>query len=124
MPHVIVHFDPTKVDQELIDQLKSRLPQIVAEALTFSPSARQEVSLISVRQQAAHPTDVTPAAIEFEIQAGDARERSAQTVAARIVNGIIRTKLIPLVLFEFEKVRVRLRFSSHNGFATFNPKSD
>ena len=122
MPHVIVHFDPTKVDQELIDQLKPRLPQIVAEALTFDPFIRQEANEIFVRQQAAHPTDVNSAAIEIEIQAGNARERDADDVVSKIISGVIRTQLIPLILLELEECCVWLRFSSSNGFALFNPK--
>lgn len=120
MPHVTVHFDPTKVDQELIDQLKFALHQVVANALVYPSGVAQDPKEICVRQQAAHPTDVNPPAIEIEIQAGNARERDADVAAQAVIDGVIRTRLLPLILLELEDCCVWLRFSSNNGFAMFN----
>ncbi len=123
MPHVIVHFDPTKVDQELIDKLKFALQQIVANAMSYIPRVQQDLKEICVRQQAAHPTDVNVAAIEIEIQAGNARNRLADVVVEQIIDGVIRTQLIPLTLLELEDCCVWLRFNGENSFAKFNPES-
>ncbi len=123
MPHVIVHFDPTKVDQVLIDMLKRLLQPIVAEALSFLSEVTQNPDEIYVRQQAAHPTDVNPAAIEIEIQAGWARDRDADVVVSRIIDGVIDTEMLPLHLLSLEDVCVWLRFSEENAFQAFNPKS-
>lgn len=121
MPHVIVHFDPRKVDQELIDKLKPALQQIVAEAMK-KPFFKPNPDEIYVRQQAAHPTDVNPAAIEIEIQAGRARDRYADSIVAKVISGVIHTQLIPLVLLELGECCVWLRFCEDNAFALFHPK--
>lgn len=124
MPHVIVNFDPKKVDQELIDKLKFALQQIVANAMSYLPEVQQIPNEICVRQQAAHPTDVNPAAIEIEIQAGNARERDPDRVVSEIIQGVIRTQLIPLHVLELEECCVWLRFNGNNSFALFNPKEN
>ncbi len=124
MPHVIVHFDPTKVDQDLIDQLKPKLPKIVSTALTNLTNLSgktQAQEEICVRQQAAHRTDVNLPAIEIEIQAGNADGRDANVAVAQVINGVIATQLIPTVLLELEDCCVWLRFSTNNGFAMFHP---
>ncbi len=118
MPHVIVHFDPTKVEQELIDKLKLELQQIVARALIHLSGEEQDPKEICVRQQSAHPTDVNMATIEIEIQAGNAKGRDADMVAQSIVTYVMRLRLLRNHL-GLGDCCVWLRFSSNNGFALF-----
>lgn len=121
MPHVIVHFDPKKVNQRLVTKLKCELQQIVANAMSYLEGVQQSPKEICVRQQAAHPTDVNTAAIEIEIQAGNARNRNPEVVVDDIIKTVILAELIPSQLLGSEECCVWLRFNGDNSFAQFNP---
>ncbi|KND50869.1 MAG: hypothetical protein AB202_00485 [Parcubacteria bacterium C7867-007] len=117
MPHVIVHFDPKRVLQSVIDELKPPLQQIVADGLSYTSSDHKDVRVdpkeVYVRQQAAHPTDVNPAAIEIEIQAGKKRERNPEGMVVLMSRKIIESEIIPK---DMADLCIWLRFSEDNAF--------
>jgi hypothetical protein len=126
VPHVTLHFDPSKVEQETVDLLKKALQQIVADALNVSncegSQAHTKVEDIYVRQAPAHPTDVNPAAIEIEVQAGRKRDRSEIKVTTSIEEAVYQTGIIPESLLEGRDCCLWLRFSEDNDFRVFSGK--
>lgn len=120
MPHVTVHFDPRHVLQSVIDDLKPALQSMAAEHLSYITSDHRKVEVllseIYVRQQASHPTDVNPAIIEIEIQAGRKKERDPGAIVARMASAIRMSEIIPKELFDTPDICIWLRFSEDNAF--------
>ncbi|HRH55705.1 MAG TPA: hypothetical protein PK609_02460 [Candidatus Paceibacterota bacterium] len=123
MPHVIVHFDPTRIDQSVIDELKPALQRFVSQGMTYPATEcedRQEILVelneIYVRQQEAHPTDVNPAIVEVEIQAGKAHGRDASKVVEDISELISESGIIPKEILATPDVCIWLRFCDDNAF--------
>lgn len=126
MPHVTVHFDPAKVEQKLIDELKRRLQKIVAYSLSTEASRNPFGFIfgkietleneIYVRQASAHETDVNPAPIEVVVDAGKAKGRDADVVAALIDERVCGLDLIPAHLRGKDKSCIWVVFHRRNGF--------
>ncbi len=120
MPHVIVHFDPVKVEQSVIDLFKRALPRIIAEALSYEADELQNTYVaprdIYVRQISAHPTDQNVSPIEIEIQAGQKRGRNEMKVAALIEDEIRSTGIIPDSILDQFQCCLWLRFCEDNNF--------
>lgn len=124
MPHVTVHFVPSLVDQQMIDQLKKQLQLITADALsdpttTFPQYAGQEhirvrKEEVFVRQEAAHKTDVNPAPIEIVVDAGRSKGRNPDATAERIECKV--SALLPSRLCGEDQACVWVRFHEENGF--------
>src|SRR5262245_19075257 len=120
MPHVIVRFDPDRVQQRVIDQLKKHLQIAVSDGLRFTSGDHRDVTVLPsevyVRQQAAHPTDVNPAIIEIEIQAGRRKERSPEGVVYEIIRQLRYDQVLPEELLRSDECCIWLRFSEDNAF--------
>lgn len=112
MPHVTVFFDPNKISQEIVDQLKKQLQPMVAEVLSDFKALYDPVSPtvivvfggesiktlpeeIMVTQYAAHQTDVNVAPLEIYIQAGRPKNRSGDKIIALLGKLVAQSGLIP-----------------------------
>lgn len=133
MPYVTVVFDPTKIPQETVDQLKVRLQPMVAEVLSnpdmldvpLTPELSLELSMgfirtspeeVMVTQYAAHPTDMNVPAIEIYIQAGRPKYRSGDKIADLLGELLADTGLIPGEHLGKGLSGIFVTFHEHNGF--------
>lgn len=120
MPHVMVHFNPAEVEQSVIDLLKKALQRIVADALSYKQDKLHNTFVkpdsVYVRQVPAHPTDVNPAPIQVEIQAGQKRGRDEMEVNSLIEDEICATGIIPPHILDRFQCCIWLRFSEDNNF--------
>lgn len=106
MPHVIVHFDPARVAQKVVSELKIKLQVIVAEALsspallsTTEPRRGEDIKVhvddVYVGQWQAHETDVNPASIEIKVEAGRPKGCNPKVAVQMIEAAVLKTGLIP-----------------------------
>ncbi len=133
MPYVTVIFDPTKISQETVDQLKSWLQDKVAYVLSnpyvldipLTPEVSSELTLeafetlpeeIMVMQHAAHPTDVNVPALEIYIQAGRPKSRSGDKIVALLGRLVTETGLIPKEHLGEGLSGIFITFHENNGF--------
>jgi len=141
MPHVIVHFDPKQVDQDVITKLKRRLQRITAKAFSSPKGNRAHPTKyypignnaylfkkaypghiatapadIYVRQQAAHKTDINSAPIEIVVEAGRAKGRDPDKVAKLMEDEVRAAKLISPKLLGENKSCIWVKFCEENGF--------
>ena len=137
MPHVIIHFNPKLVHQRMITELKIKLQEIVADALSSSESlppdgrsvfGKQTILTlpqeIYIRQQAAHKTDVNPAPIEIEVEAGKPKLRDPDKVAELIEDAVRRTDIIPRRFLGDGNSCVWVVLREHNAFRFIRRKRD
>ncbi len=133
MPYVTVVFDPTKISQETVNQLKSQLQLMAAKVLsnpdTLDIPITPEVSLelemgvlktspeeIMVMQHAAHPTDINVPALEVYIQAGRPKNRSGDKIVELLGVLVAESGLIPEEHLGDGLSGIFITFHENNGF--------
>ncbi len=131
MPYVTVVFDPMKVSQEVVDNLKTHLQPFVAEVLsaeaTRIDTSDTAIDLttkpeeIMVTQHATHPTDVNVPPLEIYIQAGRPKGRSGDKIVELLGKILAQSMLIPSQFCGEGLAGIFVTFHEHNGFM-FIPK--
>ena len=132
MPYVTVVFDPKKVSQETIDQLKPWLQPEVARVFSmveiladdcpdFDPRKTPEhirvtPQEIMVMQHATHPTDVNVPPLEIYIQAGRPKGRDGDKVATLLGELVSESGIIPEEHLGYGGAGIFVNFHEHNGF--------
>lgn len=118
MPYVLVHFDPARVSQKVIDTVKKGLPYIVAKAMQEHRDDDTVVahSSIYVRQVATHPTDQNVSPIEIEIRAGMVSGMTERGVALSVQKALAARKLIPDKILETGECCIWVGFFDRSAF--------
>lgn len=133
MPYVTVVFDPTKISQETVDQLKPWLQDEVAYVLSnpyvldipLTPEASMELAQgairtlpqeIMVTQHATHPTDVNVPPLKIYIQAGRPKHRSGDKIVALLGRLVAESALIPEEHLGEGLSGIFINFHPDNGF--------
>ena len=101
------------------------LQQIVADALSYysatEPGHKTNPNEIFVRGFACHQTDVNPAAIEVEINAGRSHGRDAQKVSDLVEARVRQEPLLPNSLLGPDGFCVWTHFHENDGFTQSKP---
>jgi len=129
MPYAIVMFDPDKVDQRDVDELKAALDKVVAWSLsdlsTIDPTApmrptakdiRVEPKEIFVGQWEMHRSDKNRSPVEVFVLAGRSGGRSEEKVREIIGRRITALKIIKPEYLGEDNSCVWLHFSERNSF--------
>jgi hypothetical protein len=132
MPYVTVVFDPKKVSQETVDQLKPWLQPEVARVLSmvevmyddspdFDPKRtpkdlRTSPDEIMVTQQATHPTDVNVPPLEIYIQAGRPKGRSGDKIVEVLGKLVSDSGILPDGYLGDGQSGIFVVFHEYNGF--------
>lgn len=125
MPYVSVVFDPKKMSQEVVDQLKAHLQPSVAEVLSAEATRIDTASTVDittkpeeimVTQHASHPTDVNVPPLEIYIQAGRPKGRSGDKIVELLGQAIAELDLIPSEYLGEGQAGIFVTFHEHNGF--------
>lgn len=137
MPYVTIVFDPKKVLQDTVDNLKPWLQKEVARVLSivgtiagdYPDIDAQEIQKdiqtspdeIMVLQHATHSTDVNVPPLEIYIQAGRPKGRDGNKVVELLGQLLSESELIPDEYLGDGKAGIFITFHEHNGFG-FIPK--
>lgn len=130
MPYVNVFFDPDKVKQATVDELKARLQPHVADVLSSDETRIDKTSTetitttpeeIFVYQHEIHPTDVNAAPLEIHIEAGKPKGRSGEKIVELLGMRIGQEGHLPAEHLGDGQACIFLNFHEHNGFG-FIPK--
>ena len=130
MPYVNVFFDPDKVPQAVVDQLKAKLQPHTAAVLSSDEVRKHRPSAyditvrpeeIFVYQHMIHPTDVNAAPLEIHIEAGKPKGRSGKKIVRLLGQRVSEDELIPPQYLGDGESCIFVNFHKHNGFG-FIPK--
>ena len=132
MPYVTVVFDPKKVSQETVDQLKPWLQPEVARVLSMvevmyddypdfdsrrtPKDIRTSPDEIMIVQQITHPTDVNVPPLEIYIQAGRPKGRSGDKIVKLLGQLVSESGIVPDEYLGDGQAGIFIVFHEHNGF--------